>query len=153
MSEIERIRDQLKRSHQGEAWHGPSLGEVLDGISAERAAARPLGKAHTIWELVLHMVAWIEVARLRLEGERIDSLPDEEDFPKVVDPGEEAWRQALAQLDDAHARLDATLSRFEESRLDGPVPLRQDSYYTMLHGLIQHNAYHAGQIVLLGKAT
>ncbi len=153
MSEIERIRDQLKRSHQGEAWHGPSVGEVLDGISAERAAARPLGEAHTIWELVLHMVAWTEVARRRLEGERIDSIPDEEDFPQIVDPGEEAWRQALLQLDEAHTRLDATLSRFEESRLDDPVPLRDDSYYTMLHGLIQHNAYHAGQIVLLGKAT
>jgi uncharacterized damage-inducible protein DinB len=153
MSEIERIRDQLKRSHQGEAWHGPSVGEVLEGVSSEQAAARPLAEAHTIWELVLHLVAWTDVARRRLEGERIDSLSDQEDFPKVVDPGEEAWRKALAQLDDAHTRLDETISRFEESRLDDPVPLRDDSYYTMLYGLIQHNAYHAGQMVLLGKAT
>lgn len=153
MSEMERIRDQLKRSHQGEAWHGPSVREVLEGVSAEQAAARPLDGAHTIWELVLHMVAWIEVARRRLEGEQIDSLPDEENFPKISDPGEEAWRQALTLLDDAHARLDETLARFEESRLADPVPLRKDSYYTMLHGLIQHNAYHAGQIVLLGKAS
>ena len=113
MSEIEGIRDQLKRGHQGEAWHGPSVLEALEGVSAEQATARPLDGAHTIWELVLHMAAWRNVARRRLEGERVDSIPDEEDFPIVFNPGADAWNQALAQLDETFARLDETLSRFE----------------------------------------
>jgi uncharacterized damage-inducible protein DinB len=152
MSEIEGIRDQLKRGHQGEAWHGPSVLEALEGVSAEQATARPLDGAHTIWELVLHMAAWRNVARRRLEGERVDSIPDEEDFPIVFNPGADAWNQALAQLDETFARLDETLSRFDEGRLEDPVPERSQSYYTMLHGVVQHDIYHAGQIVLLRKA-
>jgi uncharacterized damage-inducible protein DinB len=153
MSEIERIRDQLKRSHEGKAWHGPSVREALEGISAEQAAARPLAAGHTIFELVLHMVAWRNVARRRLEGERIESLPDKEDFPPVVVSGEDAWKLALAKLDESFARLDEAISGFEESRLEDPVPERGQSYYTMLHGVIQHNLYHTGQIVLLRKAS
>ena len=78
MSEIERIREQLKRCHRGEAWHGPSVLEAIDGLSAEQAAARPVASGHTIFELVLHIIAWRNVARRRLEGERVDSLPDDQ---------------------------------------------------------------------------
>ena len=152
MSDIERIREQLKRSHAGKAWHGPAVREALEGISAEQAAARPVATGHTIFELVLHMVAWRNVARRRLEGERVDSLPDNEDFPPVVASGEEAWKQALAQLDTSFARLDEAISRFDEGRLEDPVPERGQSYFTMLNGVIQHDVYHAGQIVLLRKA-
>ncbi|MBV9341362.1 MAG: DinB family protein, partial [Acidobacteria bacterium] len=42
MSKIDLIVDQLKRAFDGEAWHGPALMEVLDGITANTAAARPL---------------------------------------------------------------------------------------------------------------
>ena len=152
MSEIERIRDQLKRSHQGEAWHGPSVREVLEGVSAEQAAARPVDAGHTIFELVLHMIAWRNVARRRLEGERVDSLPDKEDFPQVVASGEDGWKQALARLDESFTRLDEAISRFDEGRLQDSLPERGRSYYTMLHGVIQHDVYHAGQIQLLRKA-
>ena len=152
MSEIERIREQLKRSHQGEAWYGPSVLEVLDGLSAEEASARPVAAGHTIFELVLHMIAWRNVARRRLEGERVDSLPDKEDFPHVLASGEEAWKQALARLDDSFTRLDEAISRFDEGRLQDSLPERGRSYYTMLHGVIQHDVYHAGQIQLLRKA-
>lgn len=152
MTEIERIREQLKRSHQGEAWYGPSILEALEGISAEGAASRPLASAHSIFELVLHVVAWRNVARRRLEGERVDSLPDKEDFPPVVASGEDAWRQALDRLDRSYARLDEAISRLEESRLEDSLPERGRTYYSMLHGLIQHDVYHAGQIALLRKA-
>ena len=137
MSEIERIREQLKRSHQGEAWYGPSVLEALEGISAEEAASRPLASAHTIFELVLHVVAWRNVARRRLEGERVDSLPDREYFPPVGASGDDAWKQALDRLDRSYARLDEAISRFEENRLEDSLPERGRTYYSMLHGLIQ----------------
>jgi hypothetical protein len=56
MSEIHRIADQLKRSLEGEAWHGPALRELLSGVTAKQAAARPLAGAHSIWEIVLHII-------------------------------------------------------------------------------------------------
>ena len=53
MSEIKRINDQLKRAFEGTAWHGPSVSEVLAGVTAEQAAAHPIAGAHSIWEIVL----------------------------------------------------------------------------------------------------
>ena len=52
-SEAARIADQLRRAFDGEAWHGDSLFEILKGVSAKQAAARPVANAHSIWELVL----------------------------------------------------------------------------------------------------
>ena len=42
MNQIELIADQLQRSYSGEAWHGPSVQELLTGVTAEKALARPL---------------------------------------------------------------------------------------------------------------
>src|SRR5438874_6297432 len=58
MTEIERIQDQLKRAFEANAWHGPSVSEVLNGITADQAHARPLRNAHSIWELVRHIAVW-----------------------------------------------------------------------------------------------
>ena len=69
MREAERIADQLKRAYEGEAWHGPSLMEVLEGVTPESAAARPVNGAHSIWEIVSHIHAGREIVRRRLEGD------------------------------------------------------------------------------------
>ena len=50
MNETDRIADQLKRAFYGEAWSGPSVKEVLEGVTAEMAAKRPIQDAHSIWE-------------------------------------------------------------------------------------------------------
>ena len=39
-----------------------------------------------------------------------------------------------------------------ESSLDAPVVPGFSSLYVTLHGLVQHNLYHAGQIAILRKA-
>ena len=66
MSEVKRINDQLRRAFDGEAWHGPSVLELLKDVSAVQAAAHPIEGAHSIWELALHIAAWENVARKRI---------------------------------------------------------------------------------------
>lgn len=153
MSETARILDQLERSFRGEAWHGPSVMEALDGVGAAAAAARPLAEAHTIWELVLHVTAWMEVLRRALKGEVTDALSPEEDWPRHPAGGGEApWRAALAELERTHREIAVLLERFPAERLDDHAPRKPYTFYLLLHGVIQHNLYHAGQIVLLRKA-
>ena len=151
MTEVERIQDQLERAFQGEAWHGPPLMELLDGVAAARAAAKPLRHGHSIWEITLHIAAWEGVARRRIEGESVE-LSDEEDWPPVRDPSEAAWKTAIAGLVQGHEALRRTISRLDDARLLGPVPGRPYTAYVLLHGVIQHGLYHAGQIALLKKA-
>src|SRR5689334_4029619 len=67
-SECLRIADQLERAFGGDAWHGPPLRDLLAGITPSHATARPLTAAHSIWELVLHIDAWVEAALGATQG-------------------------------------------------------------------------------------
>lgn len=151
MTEIERIADQLKRAFEGEAWHGPSLQEVLAGVTAEQAAARPLAHSHSIWEIVLHLAAWDGVVRRRIEDEQIDN-PDEGDWPLVKDRSEAAWGNTLEWLKNNHTKLRRTVSWLDDASLDQPLAGGKSTAYVTIHGSIQHYLYHAGQIALLKKA-
>jgi hypothetical protein len=51
-TELQRLEDQLERALEGEAWHGPSVLEILEGVSAHQAAAHPIAGPHSIWELL-----------------------------------------------------------------------------------------------------
>jgi uncharacterized damage-inducible protein DinB len=151
MSELEFIVNQLKLAFDGEAWHGPALIEVLDGIDAKTAAAHPIADAHNIWELVLHLTTWERVISRRIKGAAL--MPsDEENFPTIQQPTEVAWREALKALRAAHAELIQLVSGMKESRLNDRVPGKDYDLRFMLTGAVQHAAYHGGQIALLKKA-
>jgi len=151
MSEIANIVDQLKRIYEGDAWHGPALRELLADVSVERAAARPIAGAHSIWEIVLHIAAWENVFRRRLEGHPADE-PEEGDFPPMVETSQEAWTQSLAKLDGAQEQLLKAVSLLPEARFQETVVGEDYSIRFMLDGIIRHNVYHTGQIALLKKA-
>ena len=148
MREAERIANQLRRAYRGEAWHGPALRELLEGVTAERAAARPLPGAHSIWELVLHVAAWQGVVLRRVGGEDARE-PEEGDWSDVAEPDEARWREALARLDESTERLIEAVTGLADSRLEEGIG--RATLYAHLHGIIQHNLYHAGQIALLKK--
>ncbi len=150
-NECKRIQQQLTRSFAGPAWHGPSVMELLEGVTAAQAAARPISSAHSIWELVLHIAAWNRAATRRLNGDRAN-LSEEENFPSTGDGNEGAWEQALEVLRRNHHELHEAIGRVDVARLDQPILEDMTSVSGTLHGVIQHNLYHAGQIALLKKA-
>jgi uncharacterized damage-inducible protein DinB len=129
------------------------LFEILEGVMAARAAARPIAHAHTIWDLVLHIAAWDDAVLRRLGGAAME-LSDMENFPPVTDTSDAAWRKALAEVRSVHEKLAAAVAALPDSRLDEMVPGKEGAHYTfyyMLHGVVQHELYHAGQIALLKK--
>jgi uncharacterized damage-inducible protein DinB len=152
MNEIERITDQIRRAYDGDAWHGPPLRAVLDGVSAETAAARPIRDAHSIREIVRHVTFWYDGVRRRIGGEVVDPQATEE-WPEAAGEGEEGWRRELADLDRAHEALLGVVGPLGVEDLERTVPGQPYSAYILLHGLVQHNLYHAGQIALLKKAA
>lgn len=151
MSELDRLVDAMKRIQDGDAWHGLSLREILVDVTAEKAAARPIPGTHNIWELVLHIAAWEEAFCKRLEGIRVDE-PAEGDFPALPETGPQQWAHALARLGEAHNRLIQAISRLPVASLDELVVGKDYTVGYMLHGIIRHHVYHAGQIRLLQKA-
>jgi uncharacterized damage-inducible protein DinB len=152
MSEIKRIEDQLRRAHEGGAWHGPSLNELLSDVTTEQAAAKPIENTHSIWELVLHIAAWEEAVRRRLTNERAD-VTDEENFPTITDTSEEAWQNTKEYVSNVNKNLrDAVLETEDESLNEKIMPIEgMSSRYVSFHGAVQHTLYHAGQIAVLKK--
>lgn len=151
VTEIERLVDQLKRAFEGEAWHGPAVMEIFEGITAQQAA-RPFDQAHSIWEIALHIEAWVRACRRRLEGDRAQ-LTGTEDWPTVTDSDEQAWERTRESIKQAHDELRSAISLLDHSRLDQPIVEGMSSVYVTLHGVIQHSLYHAGQIAILKKIS
>ena len=150
-SEAALIADQLRRAFDGSAWHGPALLELLADVDAATAAARPLPNVHSIWELVLHIAAWDGAAVRRLRGQK--SQPGGADnFPPVPRVTEAAWRKAVAAIRRTHEALVKAVSALPDERLRDRVPGKRYNFWHMLHGVVQHELYHAGQIAVLKKA-
>jgi len=166
MNELSHLADTIRRSHDGPAWHGPALSEVLEGVTAEQASKR-FGDTHTIWELTEHIIAWMDIVRRRMEGERLtdDNMTWEDNWPPVPEPTEDNWRRTIRRAARANRRLcervetfgadkmDATVHDENQpiSALDSSVPGKDYTFAVMLHGAAQHVIYHVGQIALLKK--
>jgi len=151
-SEGGRIADQLRRAFYGDAWHGPALLNLLEDVDAATAAARPIPDVHSIWELVLHIAVWDRVACRRLAGEKCQPTGDA-NFPPVTKANAAAWRKAVAETKRTHDFFVETVAALPDSRLSDRVPGKRYDFYHMLHGLAQHELYHAGQIAILKKAA
>ena len=151
MSEIERIDEQLRRAFEGEAWHGPSVLEALEGVTAAEAARRPLPEAHSIWEITLHIGVWEDVVRRRALGEAFQPT-DAQDWPAVRATDAAAWRDTLARLKAGHRALRDVIASFDPERLDQPLVPGGSTAYVQFHGAVQHDIYHAGQIAVLKKS-
>ncbi|MEP7001274.1 MAG: DinB family protein [bacterium] len=149
---IDALDDQLRRSMEGVAWHGPSVRDALDGISAADAALHPILGAHSVWELVLHLCGSYRLVLRRLDGDASPFLPHE-DWPTVPAPTETYWRRDVESLFALNARLRAAVRDFPRERLFAPL-VTDPPYpaFTQFIGLTQHDLYHAGQIVLLTRA-
>ena len=153
--EGDRIGDQFRRAFDGEAWHGPAVLALLNGVNALQAAAHPIPGAHSIWELTLHIEAWERAGLRRLNGDPA-RLSDEEDWRPINDMSEAAWESTKQQLIETHRKLLDAIAKVDESRLNDPIITNANtpysSVYVTLHGGVQHDLYHAGQIAILKKA-
>ena len=153
MSDVRRLSNFISRTISGPMWHGPALSEVLTNVTAEDAAARPIDGAHSIWEMVLHMAAWAEIAHVRL-GDKPptgDPAPDE-DWPPVTGRTKADWQEAVNRLYKSYRVVAEDAALTDLPQLRRIIPGRDHSVQEMFHGLIEHGSYHGGQIALLKKA-
>lgn len=153
-TECNRIAYQLASTINGEAWYGDSLREILNGVTAEQAKARPIANAHSIWEIVVHVNAWIKFFSGAIYGTPIpawSTMPKEMDWPPVKGTNEQDWKQAVTTFFEEHLKLVETIKSFGDERLEATVPGRTYNFYRLFQSATQHAVYHAGQIALLKK--
>jgi hypothetical protein len=157
-SRIEELVDDLRRALDGDPWHGSSLAVLLRGCTTAEAARTSIEGVHSIWAIVLHLTAWTDEVRLRLGG-KPPGTPPQGDWPAVpTRPTDAAWRGARRRLTTAHRALEAAVLDLSPRTLDRLVGGLRDpalgtgtTYAGMVRGLVQHHAYHGGQIALLRR--
>ncbi len=154
MHELNMLANAIEEAVSGPVWHGPSIGDLLETIVASDAAAHPISNAHSIWELVVHLTAWVGIVqkRLALEVPLIEPT-DAEDWPAVGVTSATSWKAAISELSASYRRLAAAVRSLEPEILGKRVPSRQHTVRMMLQGVVEHAAYHGGQIALLTRAV
>lgn len=151
MNESKRLADQMTRALNGNAWHGPSWKDALEGVSREAALHRAIPDAHTIGEILLHATTWHDVVRRRLGGES-PQVSDSEDWPTAGFQDEAAWQSTVARLFETGNALAETVARFPAEKLHENRPGVDGTWFELIIGELQHVLYHAGQVGLLKKA-
>jgi uncharacterized damage-inducible protein DinB len=150
-SEIDRITGQLEKAFEKQPWYGTSVMAILKDVDAS-VVHRKIGP-HSIIILVKHMTIWRRYVIHKLQGNDNFQVSDEQNFP---DPPitSQAWPEAIKELQASQRELMIAIAKFPQERLNELVPAASHKYtwYTLLHGIIQHDVYHLGQIALLRKA-
>ncbi|MEM6799824.1 MAG: DinB family protein [Bacteroidota bacterium] len=152
-SEIKNIIGQMKAMQKGGAWHGNSLEEALKGLDNKTAAKIPFEGAHSIWEYILHLSAWRQFALDKIKGntEAEIIIGGALDWPTIEHKDHESWERAKDHLAHTSKELQEVLAQEEVKLLREKVSGKDYSFYILLHGIVQHDAYHCGQIVLSRK--
>ena len=133
-------------------WHGPSLREALQGMTAADAVERPIRSMKTIWEIVLHVTARAERARLRMDGLALEEPTPDEDWPRIPIPcTAAAWEDAQVRMANAYRSMAVRVCEVMSSGFLKVVEKQSYNIATMADGVSEHGAYHAGQIMILRK--
>lgn len=149
--------DELHRAYDGDPWHGGSIASLLSGVTTEQASTRPHEAVHSIAEIVAHLTSWAAEVTRRLQGHPAAD-PVEGDWPVPRALNETGWASMQLALNNAMARLTEAVAGFPERRWDDLVgDVRQPAlgtgvtYLQTVSGVVQHLAYHGGQIALIKK--
>ncbi len=148
----EDLADRIERAFSGPVWHGPALGVLLSDITPAEAVAHPIAAGHSIAQLVRHCTFWCEDAVVwatRGAGDKPDELPD---WPPVGTLDGTGWRALVDELSTSHKRLAAATRTLTLTRLTSPTQGGKHTLEDQLRGVIEHGAYHGGQIALLLRA-
>jgi uncharacterized damage-inducible protein DinB len=148
--ETQRIRSLFENLYNGNPWLDVTIAATLSEISAEKAAKKPAAGGNSIWKIVNHLIGWRENVLQRINGQTVITL-DDNYFAPVSDTSEIAWQQTLKNLATSQQKWTEFLQGINDPELSGIYLPNGHTHYEHIHGIIQHDAYHLGQIVLIAK--
>ena len=146
MNETQRIADSYRAATVKGAWYGPTLAELLAGISPELAIKAPLPEAHSIAALLQHLLLWNERIRNTSDSNLMPRWDAEREWAEAAGPLERS-RHPLEPKPRSARRKDSEFSRcgFDETGRWTQLSLRNDvpwncaardlSFWPNRHGL------------------
>lgn len=149
------IRDTLARALDWSEAHA-TFDQAIDGLPPRLRGARPDGWEHSPWQLLEHLrLALADLVDFAVNADYAHTRRWPEDYwPSTPGPPDQAaWDSSIAAVHADLARVQA-LVRDPAVDLLAPVPIG-DAAQTYLRAVLlvlDHNAYHVGQLVALRRA-
>ncbi|RCH55042.1 hypothetical protein DJ568_11265 [Mucilaginibacter hurinus] len=156
MIKSEKLAAELRTVLSGNAWYGTPVYEMLDTIPFDIAYLRPPGGAHSIAEITMHMLNWTEEAISRMQGNKA-GMPENGNWPNAGAADEQRWSKLLTRYKLINAEFGRVIQAFPDGNWDALTnddrdePSTGGNYEELVHGLIQHHVYHAGQIGIIKR--
>ena len=152
MKETERIIKMFDDLYQGHPWLDVTFMDTLKNMPAEQAAKKLHPGWNSVWEVLNHLISWRLAILERIEGHEVKS-PENNFFSPVTDQSDSAWNKTLKNLEDSQNKWVNYLRDFSTDRFDQVPDSRPFTRYELIHGILQHDAYHLGQIRILSKSV
>lgn len=149
--EINRIVKLFTDLQHGDCWIGNNFKQTLHGVDAAMAAESISESGNSIWQLTSHIIYWRSTVVNRLSN--VDSVPPFKDFLLPVELNDVNWKQTLQDFEAAYHALRAAIIKIKDEQLDRPTVRKEQTFYQLIMGCLQHDAYHLGQMIVLKNAV
>jgi uncharacterized damage-inducible protein DinB len=147
-STLTKIIDNMDTVFRGDAWHGPSVMEIINSLPVSKLKEQHTISKQSISQNIFHLTAYKKYVLEKLNDNihfRLET--DEQNWGTPEELIDHA--QLKKNLIDAHNQLISKLEQLDDSILEKNVPGEYYNFYTLLNGLIQHDTYHLGMIWVL----
>lgn len=147
---IKELVNQVATIYGGPAWYGNSIKETLKELSEEAAFWAPKKNAHSIAQLVWHMVYWRQSLIKRLAGDTTykSSMKSEDNWSNKEKLKALGWPTIEELLHSSQQQLIQVLEKQNDTLLT-EVYKAEATFNDLITGIIQHDLYHLGQVAYL----
>ena len=151
---VQLLREQLSRTLD---WQEAHLGfdKGIEGIPADRRGHRPAGFTHSAWELLEHMrIAQNDLLDFCVNANYVHARNWPDDYwPIDSAPSATEWQASIDAFKADRAALkklaaDVSIDLFAKV----PAGKPNQTYLRAILLVIEHNAYHLGQLVAVRQA-
>jgi len=154
MNRPDPIREHLVRALGWDEAH-VAFDKALEGIPADRRGAQPPGFEHSPWQLIEHMrLAQKDLLDFCVNPAYVHALTWPDDYwPRKPVPAPDAWNRSIEAFRADRETLKQLAAR-PDVDLSALVPTGQghQTYLRAILLVIDHNAYHLGQLVAVRRA-
>lgn len=147
---IKDIRYRWKELNYGSPWYGRSLDELIHLIDGEYFTHKIEGYPHSIQGLFGHILVWRGVLLQKLDGhsDYTIKLNTPQDWPSRPSLTKHV---VLTEIKESYTAILNHLKNKDDVWLKKKVPGEKFTFKFMIEGVIQHDLYHLGQIMILYK--
>jgi uncharacterized damage-inducible protein DinB len=145
MNKCQKIAEAYRAVTIKGAWYGPTVAELLVRITPEVATTALAPGAHTIAELLQHLLLWNERIRKTDESHPMPKWEAEKEWAEPAIP----WNELVPRWKQSRDLLEERMRNFPVEDLGKQTPGRTYPYEFMLNGIVQHAIWHSGQIAMV----